>query len=341
MKSGTLNRNDLLKNVSRSFYLTLRILPRSIRPQLSLTYLLARATDTVADTRVIDFRHRLGVLVGMRKSIQEACGGRFLLPPDLKLFTGTDCTTEAENALLANFAELLGGLKDFDADDCRLIRNVLDAITHGQEMDIVRFGSASRDSVAALATDDELDAYTYDVAGCVGEFWTRLCRKHVFRPAGIENIDEERLLADGIRFGKGLQLVNILRDLPKDLEQGRCYIPEQRLDRYGMKPVDLLDTRFMPRFRPLYERYLRQAEEHLRAGWDYTTSIPFRYVRIRLACAWPILIGIETLSRLHTGNILDSSRRIKISRKDIRGIVKRTILVYPFRRKWNEMGSLK
>ncbi len=41
--------NDLLKRTSRSFYLTLRVLPAAVRPQIGLAYLLARTTDTVAD----------------------------------------------------------------------------------------------------------------------------------------------------------------------------------------------------------------------------------------------------------------------------------------------------
>jgi farnesyl-diphosphate farnesyltransferase len=336
MKSAVFDRDALLKNVSRSFYLTLRVLPRSIKGQLSLAYLLARATDTVADTRLVNVKHRLGVLVAMRKCIQEACSGRFLLPPDVKLFTGNDGEAEAEQLLLAQFDLLLEGLKEFGSDDCCLIRNVLDFITHGQEMDLVRFGAASKDRIVALQTDEELAGYTYDVAGCVGEFWTRLCRSHVFPSA---RIDDDRLLADAVRFGKGLQLVNILRDLPRDLEQGRCYIPERRLEKYGLKPADLLDTRFMPRFRPLYERYLQQAEEHLRSGWDYTVSLPFRHVRLRLACAWPIFIGLETLARLRESAILDSSRRVKISRSEIRRLIVRSVLLYPFRKKWNRLGA--
>src|SRR5436190_22758233 len=43
-------RGPILRSVSRSFYLSLRILPGSLRDPLSLAYLLARATDTIADT---------------------------------------------------------------------------------------------------------------------------------------------------------------------------------------------------------------------------------------------------------------------------------------------------
>jgi len=48
--------------------------------------------------------------------------------------------------------------------------------------------------------------------------------------------------------------------------------------------------------------------------------------RLRLACAWPILIGIATLSKLRRTNILDSSQRIKITRAEVRGIIARSLL---------------
>ena len=53
---------DLLKGVSRSFYLTLRVLPGRIRPQIGLAYLLARATDTLADTEVAATSASAGVI---------------------------------------------------------------------------------------------------------------------------------------------------------------------------------------------------------------------------------------------------------------------------------------
>src|SRR5207237_3206783 len=53
---------DLLKEVSRSFYLTLRVLPAEIRPQISLAYLLARATDTIADTKAVPRAKRIFAL---------------------------------------------------------------------------------------------------------------------------------------------------------------------------------------------------------------------------------------------------------------------------------------
>ena len=60
--------------------------------------------------------------------------------------------------------------------------------------------------------------------------------------------------------------------------------------------------------------YLDRAEAHLQAGWAYTNALPRRSVRVRLACAWPILIGRETLKLLRAGDALDPQQRIKVSR---------------------------
>src|SRR6186713_850283 len=60
---------SLLKEVSRSFYLTMRILPSAIRSQISLAYLLARTTDTIADTEIIPVERRLEALERLRARI--------------------------------------------------------------------------------------------------------------------------------------------------------------------------------------------------------------------------------------------------------------------------------
>src|SRR5881296_3781968 len=59
----------LLRDVSRSFYLTLRVLPSKIRPQVGLAYLLARATDTIADTELVPLERRLQALQTLRNRI--------------------------------------------------------------------------------------------------------------------------------------------------------------------------------------------------------------------------------------------------------------------------------
>ena len=117
---------------------------------------------------------------------------------------------------------------------------MLDIITGGQELDLERFAGASAENIIALKSAIELDDYTYRVAGCVGEFWTQMCRAHLFPHAELE---DAQLFGDSIRFGKGLQLVNILRDLPADLHKGRCYLPSLELDQAGLMPTVLVVAR--------------------------------------------------------------------------------------------------
>jgi farnesyl-diphosphate farnesyltransferase len=168
-----------------------------------------------------------------------------------------------------------------------------------------------------------LDDYTYRVAGCVGEFWTKLCRAHLFPRA---TLDDEQLIADGVRFGKGLQLVNILRDLPADLRAGRCYLPVERVEPLGLRPETLLDASNELAFLRLYRDYLDVAEAHLDAGWRYTGALPSGQFRVRLACAWPILIGAATVAKLRAASVSQLRDRVKVSRGEIRGIMARSTL---------------
>ena len=329
---------SLLRDTSRSFYLTVRILPGAVRPQVSAAYLLARTTDTIADSKLDSHAARLRALADLRSRILGAPGPALNL---VHLEHGNDLTPERE--LLDRVEETLRILNGLAADDVRLIREVLSTIISGQELDLQRFGPGERQNLPALETEAELDDYTWRVAGCVGEFWTRLCRARLFPQA---KVDEAMLLRDGIRFGKGLQLVNILRDIPADLHNGRCYLPRQSLTAAGLRPEDLRCAASEPRFRALYQTWLDRAGDHLQAGWNYTNALPAGQRRLRLACAWPVLLGARTLRKLRGENVLDATRRIKISRPEVRAIVARSILLLAWPAAWNtqfsrETGSRK
>src|SRR5439155_13528767 len=60
----------ILRSVSRSFYLSIRFLPVRLRQPVALAYLLARTTDTVADTARISGSFRRETLQTLSKSIQ-------------------------------------------------------------------------------------------------------------------------------------------------------------------------------------------------------------------------------------------------------------------------------
>jgi len=318
----------LLKATSRSFYLTLRVLPGRVRPQIGLAYLLARTTDTIADTEIVPLVQRLDALQKLRARIL----GRSSAPLNFGEFAKQQASS-AERLLLEKVEDSLALLQKFSAADQQRVRGVLDIIAGGQELDLQRFDGASAENIVALKSANELDDYTYRVAGCVGEFWTQICRAHLFPRAELE---DAQLFGDSIRFGKGLQLINILRDLPADLRKGRCYLPSLELDQAGLMPSLLLSPVNESRFRPLYHRYLDVAESHLQAGWNYTNALPRGQVRVRLACAWPILIGIKTIQRLRAVNVLELRQGVKASRGEVRGILLWSVLLYPLPGAWRK-----
>jgi len=346
-----MNSDALLKQTSRSFYLTLRVLPGAIRPQLGLAYLLARTTDTIADSELVPLEQRLNALHKLRERIL----GTSTVPLNFGELAGQQ-SLPAERVLLEKAEGSLALLQKLSPADLKLVRDVLTIIIGGQELDLRRFESGRAGSplpaaatgddrrarsdapylnkIIALETAAELDDYTYRVAGCVGEFWTKICRAHLFPHA---RLDDQELIADGIRFGKGLQLVNILRDLPADLKDGRCYLPAERLDAAGLIPEVLLSPVNEKKFLPLFREYLDKAEAHLAAGWAYTNTLPFGQFRVRLACAWPILIGVRTIEKLRAANVIELQQRVKVSRQEVREMVTRSILVCPFPKAWRNL----
>jgi farnesyl-diphosphate farnesyltransferase len=304
-------------------------LPAAVRPQIGLAYLLARTTDTIADTEIVPLAQRLDALQKLRERILGQSSAP-LNSGELARQQGSP----AEKLLLEKVEDSLALLQSLSPADLKLVREVLNTITSGQELDLRRFANASVEKIIALETEAELDDYTYRVAGCVGEFWTKICRVHLFPRA---RLDEKQFIMDGIRFGKGLQLVNILRDLPADLKKGRCYLPVEKLEPLHLLPETLLSPANEAKFLKLYRGYLDQAESHLRAGGDYTNTLPFGQFRVRLACAWPILIGMRTIGKLRAAGVIELRQRVKVSRGEVRGIMLCSVLASPLPFAWRRL----
>ena len=309
---------DVLRRTSRTFYLSLAILPRSLREPVGLAYVLARATDSVADTRLIPRPQRLAHLHTLRAA--------YLGEPGDVAAVGRACAPhqalDAERELLTRVGEALARVERLPAADRQAVRTVLATITEGQLLDLERFPGEDAATLAALETTDELDRYTYLVAGCVGEFWTVMHLAHRPRLAGW---DRAAMRARGVRFGKALQMTNVLRDVASDLRHGRCYVPSRPLATLGLTPHDLLDPETTPRARPLLDRLLGSTLAHYDEAWDYTLAIPRMEWRMRLACAWPLLIGLATLAAIAAHpNPLAAERAIKISRREVRTILARS-----------------
>ncbi len=313
---------DLLRRVSRSFYLSLAVLPRSVRAPVGLAYLFARAADTIADTRLISREERLRHLEALRADLGEEAPSR--LPAVIAACTGPN-PHAGERELLRQLPDCFRQYRELDRADRDRVRALLLTITDGMRFDLATFPGEDEGRLVALDTRQELDRYTYLVAGCVGEFWTEIHAAHRPRLAAW---DVKAMKQQGARFGKGLQLTNVLRDLPRDLRIGRCYLPREELARLGLEPTDLLDPAAIPKVRPLILDLLSLTLEHYAVGWAYTLAIPRAEWRMRLACSWPLLIGLGTLGLLaECPNLLDPRQTVKIRRSTVYAILARSLLL--------------
>src|SRR5438477_7158246 len=212
-------RGSILASVSRSFYLSIRLLPEKLRDPVSLAYLLARASDTIADTAEAPIDLRTENLRLLARGIQgEALGDAIV---DLSASLAPLQKNKAERALIESLQPCLDWLDQSEVVDREEVRAVLEQINRGQVLDLERFPNPKQ--IAALEKSAELDEYTYLVAGSAGEFWTRLCFRHLRKFA---TRSEDEMLAMAKRYGMGLQLINILRDAGTDLGAGRCYFPD-------------------------------------------------------------------------------------------------------------------
>lgn len=268
----------LLRDVSRSFYLTMRRLPPPMRPAIALGYLLARATDSVADTSTAPVEQRRTVLALMRAAVAGRADAEELERLFMQL-SGALAQAQpnpAEYRLLRRFGDCLVALGGLPEAERELVCRVLDTITAGQSEDL-----------EAPQFTDEADTLRYAdaVAGCVGVFWTQLgyaTMGESFADPAARPLMEQA----GLRYGRGLQLINMLRDEAEDAARGRRYLAGEN--------------------RALW---CDRAERYLYDGVDYAGRL--RSWQLRFATLLPALLGLRTL-RLLRRRV--GTERVKISR---------------------------
>lgn len=313
----------LLQKVSRSFGLSLRLLPAALRAPVSLAYLLARIADTVADTAGKPAEERLALLDSLRLAWQSPLEYG-ALNQALRDFAH-QVTDPHERILLTHWQSCLDALAQLPPSDQALIRQVLDAITEGQRWDLSALDGAQR----GVNSCEELDRYTWLVAGSVGEFWTRMCQLHLhdwYTPT----CTTAQLMQWGAAYGKGLQRLNILRDAGLDLQQGRCYWPAQELQPLGIDSRRLCeaarsrDRATLATLQPVFEAWLDITQEQLHDGLRY--SLALRGWRLRLASALPCLIGMHTLALLRQAGPQALTEHIKVPRRQVQSLLLRLLL---------------
>jgi farnesyl-diphosphate farnesyltransferase len=258
--------------------------------------MLARATDSVADTSTAAPGKRAEVLRQMRRAVQGT------LPPDerallLQALRGEMAdaqTNPSEATLLRRFGECLEQLEQVSETELQLLRRVLSLIVKGQLWDLTYF-----DDHKVVESVDETTRYTYLVAGCVGEFWTDLGLATLGK--GFCAPERRDIMAQAAaRYGQGLQLVNILRDIAEDAARGRAYLASFREKSETYTRQDSLEI------------WRNRAFWYLRDGLDYARRL--ESFRLRFTAMLPALLGQKTLRLIaqRTG-----CERVKITRKAV------------------------
>lgn len=309
-----MSSDELLRSVSRSFYLSMRFLPPAMREPVSLGYLLARLTDTIADAPGIAEEARKEALETIRVSIRD----RSESIPDGWFDLPHSHAHSGEKKLLSSAGELLRQLQQIDPANRGHLEEVILTIIHGQGRDLEAFSGSSP---AGCPTGEDLLRYTYWVAGCVGEFWTKVG----FTTLGSEFADPGEapdLLVRGRKLGQALQLINILRDLHEDLPAGRCYLPLDELRETGWDGESPLEAN---QVKPVFDRWLSLCESFLDHTGDYVG--PIRNFRVRFCTRLPMLLASKTAVRLREAGIERVMReKIKVSRTEVWQAMARSVL---------------
>ncbi len=308
---------EILRSVSRSFYLTMRVLPSNLREPIAVAYLLARAADTIADTDAIAAEKRLHYLRLFRDQVME-------VPVEEALQEIVDHLSDQqknrdERYLLESIYQVCMLVDGLWPEDQERVKRVVATLIQGMEIDLTYFPSEKEELVKAFKTKIDLENYIYHVAGCVGEFWTEVAMAH--EPA-LHDWDKSQCINLGINFGKALQLTNILRDLPGDLCIGRCYLPGSELVLQALKPEQLLESENSLLARPLLTSWLQTAINYYGDAERYFIAIPRRCFRLRLSVLWPVLIGLATLVEISKNERwLDPESPSKVTRRWIYGML--------------------
>jgi farnesyl-diphosphate farnesyltransferase len=210
--------DDLLEKTSRTFALSIPLLPEPTRREVAVAYLLFRIADTFEDATHWPRESRLTALHEFAALLSD--------PAPERCAALAEAWVEAAPTSHAGYQELLARvpsvLEDFLALRPPAVTVVRDHLIRSA-MGMADFvGRMEGHGDLKLSNLAELKAYCYAVAGIVGEMLTELFLLGSSSLSGTETFFRERAAA----FGEALQLVNILKDSGSDLLEGRRYVPD-------------------------------------------------------------------------------------------------------------------
>ncbi len=298
-------QDHLLQGVSRTFALTIPVLPKPLNHVVANAYLLCRIVDTIEDEQEISAEDKSGFCKRFIQAV-EGKADTTALASDLSARL-SGATLPAEHELIERIPEVLAITEKFNPVQRTALIRCVTIMSEGMAW------FQLNTSADGLADQEALDQYCYYVAGIVGEMLTELFCDYC-QPLRIHH---DRMMRLGVAFGQGLQMTNILLDIWDDYPRGACWLPRDVFEAEGYNLDNLGENHHQPAFRKGMGRLIGIAHGHLRCAMEYTLLIPTQERGMRNFCLWALAMAMLSLRRINQHRDYDSRNEVKISRRAV------------------------
>ena len=294
--------HEILPRVSRTFALCIPLLPDALRHTTLVAYLVCRVADTIEDAVSLAPATKATLLDAWARSLDDDGWTAGTI-------TGAFPTPQSADERLVRDADVV--LREFR----RLSGAQQEAVRPWVREMCSGMAEFVRRPPGGLVTVDDLDRYTYYVAGTVGHLLTRLFRLYDTRSAPERY---ERLESLATSFGRGLQLTNIIKDVADDRRRGFSFVPRQLCQLAGIRPEDLQDEKHRAEARRVLLALIEKAKRHLTDALAYSTTLPRRLYGVRLFCLTSLYFAVRTLRLAERDRrLLDPEHKVKITRAEV------------------------
>lgn len=300
---------EVLPAVSRTFALSVRVLPGMLGQAVLASYLLCRIADTVEDEPSMPAESKAALLDELLACFDDVAAAD-AFPARVVTLTG-----EPAHVRLTRNADLVFVLyRGLPTGSRAAVRRWVSEMIVGMRKFVLLYPHGIR-----IQHLDEYREYCYYVAGTVGYLLTDLWREHA------PSIGEARYVALRERcraFAEALQTVNILKDVATDAErENSIYIPEELLKAHGSSHAAVASGLQVEGTRAALATLVQLAWHDLEGARSYLLLIPRRAVSIRLFCVLPLLFAYATLRDLtRTPQALVRRDVVKISRREVKSL---------------------
>jgi len=300
---------EVLPAVSRTFALSIRVLPGMLGQAVLAAYLLCRIADTLEDEPRMPAEAKAALLDELQACFDDAAAAD-AFPGLVSTLAGEPAhvrLTQHADLIFVLYRTLPPGTRD-------AVRRWVGEMITGMRKFVLLYPHGIR-----IQSVEEYREYCYYVAGTVGYLLTDLWHEHA--PSIGEG--RYRVLRERCRaFAEALQTVNILKDVATDAEQeNSIYIPEELLRAHGSSHAGILSGAHIGATQQALETLVQLAWTDLEGARSYLLLIPRRAVSIRLFCLLPLLFAYATLRDLtRTPQALARREVVKISRREVKSL---------------------